>query len=387
MKKKKILIWGYYGANNFGDDLIFNVLFENLQSLKDEYEFWYSVKDPESSYRNIDATPIQFFNRKSSFKPLNFLLNIIQLFSTILKMDAVIIGGGTQFFEIDGRKNISILLKNIACKICKIRGKAFITAGVGVGNVTSKRGMKNIAQLFNKATYSFVRDQNSYDRLIELGVKPNKVTLGKDLSYYSKKVLDFIPSNESIETKCIGINVFDYYNYIEKSAEKNQAFRKALTSFLSHLENEGYTIHLFALQKGSGGRDFEFMKEISTGIKHKFHYYKDDINHFMNMVGKMDINIGMRYHLAVISLQFGVPTIGVNYQPKVRREFKLFNIEEFVLEMDDILKGNILGMFNNMTAQKNIIQTKVQGELNKIIAGIDQNTIKKITQIITNGVK
>lgn len=387
MKKKKILIWGYYGANNFGDDLIFNVLFENLQSLKDEYEFWYSVKSPENSYSKIDAKPIQFFNLKSSFKPLNFILNIIQLLSTILKMDAVIIGGGTQFFEIDGRKNISILLKNIACKLCKIRGKAFINAGVGVGNVTTKRGMKNISQLFNKASYSFVRDQNSYDRLIELGVKPHKVTLGKDLSYYSKKVLDFIPRNRNNESKSIGINVLDYYNYIEKSTKKNQDFRKELTSFLSHLENEGYTIHLFALQKGSGGRDFEFMKEISTGIKHTFHYYEDDINEFMNMVGKMDINIGMRYHLAVISLQFGIPTIGINYQPKVRREFKLFNIEEFVLEMDDILKGNTLDMFNYITANKSITQTKIQGELNKIIASIDQNTIKKITEIITNGDK
>ena len=49
----------------------------------------------------------------------------------------------------------------------------------------------------------------------------------------------------------------------------------------------------------------------------------------------MDLNVGMRYHFAVLSLQHQIPFVGLNYQPKVRRELVHFGLEDFVLEMEE----------------------------------------------------
>ena len=64
MKKKKILIWGYYGAQNFGDDLIFNVLFKELKPLQEKYDIYYSVTSLKSAY-NINETPIEILGKKN----------------------------------------------------------------------------------------------------------------------------------------------------------------------------------------------------------------------------------------------------------------------------------------------------------------------------------
>ena len=136
------------------------------------------------------------------------------MFSTILKMDAIIIGGGTQYFEIESRKPVSILLKYLACKLMKLRGKKFINAGVGIGAINSKIGKYCLRKIFIKANYSFVRDEASKSTLVKLGVPEEKVIVGKDLSYYTDK--SKTQSKESGKIK-IGINVFDYYNYIENN--------------------------------------------------------------------------------------------------------------------------------------------------------------------------
>ncbi len=382
MKKKKIFIWGYYGAQNFGDDLIFNVLFKELKPIQNQYEIYYSVKSLKSAY-NINATPIEFFGRKSKFKLLNFVLNIFQFLGTIIKMDAVIIGGGTQYFEIEGRRPVSIFLKEIARKICKIKGKPFINAGVGIGNIYSNVGQKSIKKLFNKASYSFVRDQNSYDSLLSLGVNPKNVTLGKDLSYYDHKE-NKIKRSETTDKK-IGINLFDFYNYIEHNTEKDNEFKKNTILFLKHLQDLNYQINLFALQKDSGGKDFEFLKEISSDINHNFYYYEDDMTSLINKVSEMDINIGMRYHLAVISLQTGVPVIGINYQPKVRREFMLFKTENLVLEMDDILDGKLLNHFDYVDENIQDFKNQLGKNLKVVMSQVDSTTIKKVSETILDG--
>lgn len=382
MKKKKILIWGYYGAQNFGDDLIFNVLFKELKPLQEKYDIYYSVTSLKSAY-NINATPIDFFGKKNSFKPLNFILNILQLYGAILKMDAVIIGGGTQYFEIEGRKPISIFLKEVARKLCKLKGNPFINAGVGIGNIHSKLGKRSIKNLFNKASYSFVRDQNSYDTLMKLGVKPENVILGKDLSYYDHKISN--QSNNDPTEKKVGINLFDFYNYIENNPEKDEKYKCNLTLFLKHLSSNNYQINLFALQKEAGGRDFEFLKGISNQVNHHFYYYEDNMSLFMNKVSNMDINVGMRYHLSVISLQAGIPVIGLNYQPKVKREFKLFKLENLVLEMDEILEGKLIDLFDHV--DNNIIPLKKQLDisLKEVMGQVNASTLKKVTETVLNG--
>lgn len=332
MKKKNLLLWGYYGANNFGDDLIFESLIQILDLHSQKFNLFYTIKNKEYKY-NLDAQPLIFFDKKHKNKRINFLLNTWFVLKTAFKMDIIIIGGGTQYFELYTRKPISIAIKYMVCCIMKLRGKKFINAGVGIGEVHSKIGLFCLKNIFSKASYSFVRDQQSKNFLIRIGVPENKVILGEDLSYYAP----IFSQNDSLKNpKKIGLNFFDYFNYIIHDNEKNEHFIKDLKNFVQWLKHEkGLEPHFFAFQKETGGKDYLFIKEHFSTIDAPIHIYQSNINDFIHLIKSMDLNVGMRYHFAVLSLQHQIPFVGLNYQPKVRRELVHFGLEDFVLEMEE----------------------------------------------------
>lgn len=360
--KKKVLIWGYYGAENFGDDLIFNSLFHLINEGQNDYQLFYTVKDKKATY-DLDAEPVEFFTKRKSNKALNFLSNIKHVFATVKKMDAIIIGGGTQYFEIKERKPISILLKYIACKRIQSKGGKFINAGVGIGEIKTKLGKYCLKQLFNKADYSFVRDEKSKQILEGLGVEANKVDLGMDLSYYHQEQPKLAKSSKS--NIQIGLNFFDFYDYIEKDSKKRSESINSIKAFITASKTQfNADVHLFALQKGSGGRDYEFMQELKVDCD--LHFYNENQPQFMSLMTSMDFNIGLRYHFAVVSLQYGIPTIGINYQPKVRRELTKFGLEDYVLEMDEVNGESLQSLFQKLQKNKEATIEQIAQQNNQI---------------------
>lgn len=351
MKKKNLLLWGYYGANNFGDDLIFESLTNILNKNPEKFNLFYTLKNKKYTYK-IDAEPLVFFNKRHNNKALNFLLNILFVFNTVLKMDIIIIGGGTQYFELNSRKSISIPIKYLACSLIKLRGKTFINAGVGIGKVKSKLGKFCLKRIFKKADYSFVRDINSKSFLEEIGVPESKVIIGRDLSYYlpshNEKVTKEVPNK-------IGLNFFDYFNYIEKNANQNEIFINDLNSFISWLKTEKLCEpYFFAFQKDEGGKDLNFIQNNFSSINAPVYTYENNIEEFIELMSSMDINVGMRYHFAVLSIQHKIPFIGLNYQPKVKRELQSFNLGNCIIEMNETkqLKDKFNHVYNEYKTLK-----------------------------------
>ena len=377
MKKKNLLLWGYYGANNFGDDLIFESLIQILDQTNQDYNVFYTLKDENYKY-DVNAIPLIFFNKKHSNKIINFLLNIWFVFKTVLKMDIIIIGGGTQYFELASRKSISIPIKYLACRLMKIRGKIFINAGVGIGEIKSKIGKFCLKGIFSKSNYSFVRDSKSKIFLESIGVPDKKVVLGKDLSYYFPTPIE----NKIVENPHkIGLNFFDFYNYIQHDQAKNTRFIKDLKQFVSWLKIEkGFDVNFFAFQNDAGGKDYLFMQKHFSDIDIPIHLYNNDTNEFITQISSMDLNIGLRFHFAVLSLQHNIPFIGLNYQPKVERELKKFGLDNYILQMDET--NQLQEKTNQLISEFSNIKLNIKNTLESSNHEIDKKLIAKFINTI-----
>ena len=88
----------------------------------------------------------------------------------------------------------------------------------------------------------------------------------------------------------------------------------------------------------------------------------------------MDLNIGMRYHFSVISIQNGIPTIGINYQPKVKRELQKFNLDQFVVEMSEITSANLID--KTQIARKN--HALISSEIHKQTQSLFKSSTKEV---------
>ena len=274
----------------------------------------------------------------ASSQRFKFLKNISLYIRTVKNNDLVIFGGGTSLFETDNTKYKSLLVKYIVLLINVIFFKRpILHLGVGIGNVKTSLGKFCLGKILNYSDEINLRERKSYEKALSYTKESSKVSLGNDLAYLQS----FIPKIKS-ETYNIGMSLFQYYGYISNEKSKADVFYENCKNVIQEMLNKDTRlhIHLFAFQKGKGGNDEDFnfkLKADLTNPRLHVHPYSSDTERFVEDIKSMDLCIGMRLHFLILSVLHGIPIIGLNYQPKIKNELLSLGLENFCLEIDDVL--------------------------------------------------
>jgi len=345
----KILLSGYYGYQNVGDDLLLKTLIGELTSIEKVTELNVPVRDIKSV--PIDDSKRVNYIRKADAKG-HKVFNLIRLltfeFSQLRKNDVLVYGGGTRLFETSGRGYYSLLVKFILLKLNALfLRRKVIHLGVGVGNIYSKKGKWLFKQILLLSDCMLLRDESSYKLVKSVVGNRRHVLMGSDLIFLSNPLSSVSAArNFNSGTKRIGLSLFQYYGYISRETSKAEAFKTACQELISSLltTNPNVEIYLFSFQRQFGGKDQQFNNELHADIAsgRLFHVeYTADTFAMLSTLRQMDLCIGMRYHFCLLSLSFDIPTIGINYQPKLLFEFASLGLEKFCFEVDEIdqLKG------------------------------------------------
>uniref|UniRef100_UPI0032171574 polysaccharide pyruvyl transferase family protein n=1 Tax=uncultured Draconibacterium sp. TaxID=1573823 RepID=UPI0032171574 len=338
---KTVYIWGYYGVGNLGDDLMLLTIQQQFDQASQIFPVCYSTPGYQINPR-IKFQPNIVSNKKHTNKLLNFILNLASVFQTMLKTKVLIFGGGTQYFESRKFDWLTFLIKYISILIVKFIGGRVIQLSIGIGNIHSPFNIFLLKQIFLKSDLIFLRDKVSFDRIKK--VLPNKpdIYLDKDISYYYYHKL--ICQNKLDKTK-IGLNFIDYYNYLEKNPAKRKAFIEEAARLIDFIQESNMEVILFSLQKNRGGKDYEFNREIikQSQYQNNIHFvdYSSNVEEFIEQISSLNIAIGMRYHFNLLALQNNIPSIGINYQPKVRHELHRYSLDNLSIEMNDFDFENV----------------------------------------------
>ena len=175
----KITIIGYYGYNNYGDDLMLFSLVEEL--LKENVSLNILVKNrPPSFLENRNNVNVYTFTENSKLE------NIRTFMRSIKNSQILLWGGGTCFTDEDG---VSIRYFLIAKLLLKKIG--FI--GVGIGKVSGIRKLKTklVLSISNLIT---ARDTSTFEYFRKIGIRRN-LFLGSDLSYLFNS--EIVKTNEN----------------------------------------------------------------------------------------------------------------------------------------------------------------------------------------------
>ena len=155
-KKPKVVISGYYGFNNFGDEAVLSVL---VNSLKD-----CGIEDITVFSKNPAATK-KIYNVKSSGT-----FNLFGLFFSILRADFLISGGGSLLQDATSLKSLIYYLGVIILALF-FRKKVIIFAQ-GIGPINNFLFQKITAFVLKKCKFVSVRDEKSLFLLKSWGISP-----------------------------------------------------------------------------------------------------------------------------------------------------------------------------------------------------------------------
>lgn len=351
----RILITGYYGAGNFGDDIMLEAFCKELLQ-----------KDP-----NVKITILKMFNKElkinldKRIKVINYY-KVTKASGHIFKMlvrfyDMFLWVGGTCFTDQDGDGFYGYMKLAIDKKV-KIG-----YVGVGIGKLTIKERIEKTNYLINKCSFISLRDEGSFNYVKDKFPNKENVYLTEDLAYLF--VNPIIKNNSLIKEKNnerkIVVSWRHLINY--KSAEEELILMNSLIKFIKKIMEEKIKSSILILPLDDR-RDFETNKYIYKKLK-KYENEFFSVRYKENLTPKekiseilnCNLNISARLHGIFVSEIANKKTIAISYSVKideflksVDKDMDMVSIEE--LDSDKIEK---IYLSNNKKIEDDIIEKKI----------------------------
>ena len=316
---KKIIMSGYFGFLNSGDDAILKSIIESFKSLDPYLNIKVLSKDPDLTEREYGVAAIdrfKFFDVRKSLKASDMLIS----------------GGGSLLQDKTSSRSIWYYL--LIMKLAKRYKKKVFVYSNGVGPI-NKRFNRNITRrVLNKVDYITLRDKDSYDFIKFIGVNNPNIKVLSDPVFNLKEA-----SDESVREK-FDINK-DTVLVSIRSWMDDEKLIAELSKFLNYLIDEGKNIVFMPMQTP---RDTTISEKIAANLKSsKIIDEKYPVEILMSLMKNADFIVAMRLHAMIYAIHQNVPFIGLSYDPKTETLLKDFdesiNIDVEAINYDDLLKA------------------------------------------------
>ena len=309
---KKILISGYYGFDNFGDEAILAIL---LNKLKD-CDVTVLTADPRKTFDTYGVHTVYTFSLDHVLKEIAYC-------------DVLISGGGSLLQNATSSK--SLWFYSSIIQFAQLMKKEVVIFAQGIGPINGWFSKNLVKNLLKKCKYISVRDENSFNLLKKWKIKNANLVCDP---LYGLEV------SQPERTSKIGIQLRRFDTLTD------ELFDKIVYQVKSRYYNR--EIELLSLQDemdaGISQVFINKLKHVDPNIKVKL-VTKLNNEQIIKHISEYDCLIGMRFHACLVALKYGVKTLAIAYDPKVETLAKDAGIP--YLQMDS-KKNNYEQLFNDM---------------------------------------
>lgn len=265
----KILLAGYYGFNNIGDELLGETAKTILKNAADQ---------------------ILILDRKN--RKLKTIISLLR------EADILLFSGGSLFQDVTGR-GLTVLYYFLLFQLAKFFRKKVFFIAQGIGPIRRRINYWLVKKCLRQVDYLTVRNKESAAFLMALGIE--KFKMYNDLLFAFEP--GEIPKNKN---KKISV-VFSFRPY-------GKDYRKQLFKLLQRIRQvlKNIEISLVPMQKPQDENLIKDLKNI-PGIK-VIPYVQSEI---FKAIANADLAVGMRLHFLILAAKFGIPFIGIIYDPKI----------------------------------------------------------------------
>lgn len=296
-KKTDVVLSGYYGFDNLGDDALLYTILRDLKTIKPDIRALVLTNKPRQG-KEICLTDTAY-----RFNP--FTLRRVFKDNKML-----IFGGGSLIQDATSEKSLFYYL-HVLKLARKYGNKVYIFAN-GLGPVSGKNIEKAKKEIVH-ADRITLRDEESARILKKICPgKQFEVTADPAIGLHgSKTEYSRLKSEFGIpDAPLIGISVREW-------DKADAAFETKLTSLLKKLNRDLSLVPVFMPMKYPADMAISqrIMKKLGFGI---LIGRKTEISEAVSIISAMDIMLGMRLHALVFAAGNAVPCIGITYDPKVK---------------------------------------------------------------------
>lgn len=299
-KEHDIVILGYYGFQNSGDDAILKSFIDHLQAHHKGLSTVVMSNDP---YETRTLYRVQSIHRFNLFR-IPALLAGTRLF---------IAGGGTLIQDDTSSRSLWYYLYMLHLAVKK--GAHVVLLANGLGPLTKKKNRRVASKILNRLDAITLRDPNAFEELKSLGVtKPvTRVTADPALALGAcdpaagKELLrkEGVPTEDRLFALCL------------RRWKKVRQSEKILAAFADRLVTDFHATPVFIAMQHP--EDVRYARKVLKLMKQKGYVLtkRYTVDETLSILGNASMVIGMRLHSLIYALNLGIPMVGLAYEPKI----------------------------------------------------------------------
>jgi len=321
-RKSKILILGYYGFRNAGDEAMLNALVTSLKAHSADIHVFSG--DPEYT---ITLHKIPAIKRSLNFPEM--VKDLPRRIFALKNSDLLVIGGGSLFND----KWHLLPFGAFEVLFSKIFNKKIVICGVDVGPYNSFISRSLARKIFQMVDFITVRSKESADQLRKLKIK--NFSLSADLTFLSEEGdkengKTLLEDNDIPVDNLVGVSL-RLPHYFPK---KINIITESLDLFI---EETGANLLFIPFQYH---KDESICNEAISKMRRKNCAYlwdkESSFQEIKDIMSVLDFLIGMRLHSLIFSCLNKVPFFAISYHPKVKSFCEMFTEVLPYVEFDDI---------------------------------------------------
>ena len=344
-QKKRVLISGWYGQSNAGDDALLSVFVEEL-TRRVNYEIAVLSERPE--YVHVSAGIRSLFHQTIFTKDIAIAAirgHLLKYIRSITNCDLFVLGGGSLLKDNTPMRTLFRTLDEIWLN--KLLGRKVALYAIGTGPITTRIGKFVIGNTLKLCDIITVRSAKDAYVLQNLGVPASKINVVADPGFLiqAKPVEDRALLDSLSGKKKIGI--FPALGLVKNGRDFSyaDALASALDELVEKRQVEFIAFPMFI--RLTELDDIQIARHIKSKMRHPeaLHLYEKQLtpNELTWAAGQTLMNISVRLHGMIFSLAAGTPVVPISYSSKVQNVFAEVGCPEYLVEMDEKFKVNLVG--------------------------------------------
>lgn len=335
-----ILLSGYYGFGNMGDDSLLLSIIKNLKEI-----------NPTLRVTALTKNPVRV-TRKYGVKCVN-RFNLFAVSREMKHAKLLISGGGSLLQNNTSTKSLEYYI--LIMKMAKRRGLPVMVYANGIGPIYGDYSRTKVKNVLDTVDYISLREPSSFELLESIGVK---ATVGDKISISADPALSLEPASESRKNYILdkfGINISQKRYFAvslrewsslrtSEGARSISDFEDEIASALAEIYNKFNIIPIFVpVQKDYDEEICRKICEKTNALCRCGKICLSDLSasELIAILRDMVFVIGMRLHVLIYASAAGTPTIGLSYDPKVDA-FLEYISQPKALNANTVTKDDIL---------------------------------------------
>ncbi len=349
-KHGDVIISGYYGFNNIGDDSLLTSIIDGIRRKDPGIGITVLAKRPKELEK---LTGVRCINR----------FNIISVAREMRRARVLVSGGGSLLQ--DGTSKKSLYYYVYIMRMAKKRGLKLMLYANGLGPLGSESSRSCVAGIMSQADYVSLRERASYELAREIGVE-REISVSADPSFLLDKPhslwIRHIMQREGIDRDFFVVSIKDGNNFDGEETDKNTV--NILADDIRAIAEKYSLMPVFVPMYKAHDRNIT--AELALAVGEGKVVNDLTAGELLGIMGSAKFVIGTRLHMLVFAASVAVPVLGISYDPKIDAFLDYIGEKESTHDLRALEKGEILRRADILVGESDEIRARLSARADEL---------------------